>query len=193
MKKFFNYVVPAIAFMLAVSFAKANEFGDVVNVSNSSIVKVMVGTNASLHEISITDINGVQIYDFNNMKPGSYKNLDFSSVPDGRYFIKVENDKTIETTQVDKQGGLVAIAEKPSLLIKPVFKRNGDHLNVYFMNQDKQNVQIDVYNEYNVLVNTLQTNDEIVQKALDFSKSLRGDYKVVVSQDNYSFTSDFDY
>ncbi|HTN38012.1 MAG TPA: hypothetical protein VL053_13120 [Arachidicoccus sp.] len=193
MKKFLNYALSALAFTLAVSFAKANAIGGNINVINNGIVKVEVSNNITAHSISISDANGNQLYELDGLKAGAFKNLDFSFVPDGRYFIKIENEKTIETTQVDKSNGEISITQKPELLVKPIFRRSGDRLNVYFMNPDKSDVQVDVYNENNVLVNTLQTNDEVIEKAFDFSKSLRGNYKVVLAQQNNIFSSDFDY
>lgn len=192
MKKIFNYILPVVLFTLVAGFAKANDYGN-INVISNGIVKVEVSESAKLHNISISDVNGVQLYAFQDMEAGSYKNLDFTAVPDGRYFIKVENNRTIQTTQVDKTAGVLTVSQTPSLLVKPVFKRVGDKLNVLFMNPTESNVQVDVYDEYNVLINSIQTNDLVIEKALDFSKSLRGNYKVVLAQDSNIFSTDFDY
>jgi len=193
MKKFIQYSLTAVAFTLMTAFAKADNIYGNINVLSNGIVKVMISDVPTAHEISVSDANGNSLYELNNMKAGSFKNIDFSMVPDGTYYIKVENNRSIETTQVDKIDGAVTISSKSSLFVKPIFRREGDVLNVFFSNPDQKDIEINVYNQNGSLINTVKSDAASIAKGFDFSKSLHGNYKVVLSQDSYVFSTDFDF
>jgi len=193
MKKFIQYSLTAVAFTLMTAFAKADNIYGNINVLSNSVVKVMVSDMPTAHNVSVSDANGNNLYELSDMKAGSYKNIDFSMVPDGTYYIKVENTRSIETTQVDKVDGIVTVSSKSSLFVKPIFRREGDVLNVFFSNPDQKDIEINVYNQNCSLINTVKTDAASVAKGFDFSKSLHGNYKVVLSQDNYVFSTDFDF
>ena len=193
MKKFIQYSLTAVAFTLMTAFAKADNIYGNINVLSNSVVKVMVSDMPTAHNVSVSDANGNNLYELSDMKAGSYKNIDFSMVPDGTYYIKVENTRSIETTQVDKVDGIVTVSSKSSLFVKPIFRREGDVLNVFFSNPDQKDIEINVYNQNGSLINTVKTDAASVAKGFDFSKSLHGNYKVVLSQDNYVFSTDFDF
>lgn len=193
MKKFIQFSLTAVAFTLMTAFAKAdNNYGN-INVLSNGIVKVMISDAPSFHNISVSDESGNNLYELSDMKAGSFKNIDFSMVPDGTYYIKVENKRSIETTQVQKAAGLVTIASESDLFVKPIFRRAGDVLNVFFTNPGQKDVEINIYNQNGSVVNTVKTDAASVAKGFDFSKTLHGNYKVVLSQDNYVFSTDFDF
>ena len=189
MKKFIQFGLTAVAFTFMAAFAKAGN----INVVSNGVVKVAVSNINTTHNITVADVNGNSLYELNNMKAGSFKNIDFSMVPDGTYYIKVENAKSIETTQVQKVDGAVTIADESTLFVKPIFRREGSVLNVFFNNPENKTVEINVYNQNGTLVNTVQSDSDAIAKGFDFSKSLHGNYRVVLAQDNYVFSTDFDF
>ena len=189
MKKFIQYSLTVPVFTLMAAFAKAGN----INVLSNGIVKVEINDAPTAHNISVLDETGNNLYELSDMKAGSFKNIDFSNVPDGTYYIKVENSRSIETTQVQKVDGQVTVASQASLFVKPIFRREGNVLNVFFNNPDKKDVEINVYNQSGTVVNTVKTSENEVSKGFDFSKSLHGNYKVVLSQDDYVFSTDFDF
>jgi len=193
MKKFIQLSLTAVVFTLMTAFAKADNIYGNINVLSNGVVKVMISDVPTAHNISVSDENGNSLYELSDMKAGSFKNIDFSMVPDGTYYIKVENNRSIETTQVQKIDGAVTIANESNLFVKPIFRREGDVLNVFFTNPAKKDVEINVYNQNGSLINTVKSTAASVSKGFDFSKSQHGNYKVVLSQDNYVFSTDFDF
>lgn len=193
MKKFIQFSLTAVAFTLMTAFAKANNNYGNINVLSNGVVKVMISDVPTLHNIEVSDENGNNLYELSNMKAGSFKNIDFSMVPDGSYYIKVENNRSIETTQVQKVDGLVTIAAEADLFVKPIFRREDNVLNVFFTNPGQKDVEINVYNQNGTVISSVKTAEAAVAKGFDFSKSLHGSYRVVLSQGNYIFSTDFDF
>lgn len=193
MKKFIKLSLTVAAFTLLAALANAANNSGNINVVSNGVVKVMINDAPNSHDIAISDANGNNLYELTGLKAGSFKNIDFSMVPDGTYYIKLENKRSIETTQIVKFDGAVSIAEESDLFVKPLFRRNGNIINVFFTNLAKKEVNIDVYNQNGVLVNSVKSDAGSVAKAFDFSKSLHGNYRVVLSQDNYVFSEDFDF
>lgn len=194
MKKLIPVSLTAVVFFLAATFAKADNIIANSNVVSSGmgIVKVMANSSLAVHSITVYDDNGVSLYELNDMKSGSFKKIDFSRVPDGTYYIKVENKRSIETTRIQKIDGSVSVSENATLFIKPIFRKRGKILDVFLDNPYKKDVEISVYNQTGSLVNTVHSEDSAIAKGFDFSKRLHGKYKVVLSMDDYVFNTDFD-
>ncbi|ANI89409.1 hypothetical protein A9P82_08940 [Arachidicoccus ginsenosidimutans] len=182
MKKSFINLIGAAVFVLSASFAKAaTEFN--VSLANSETVKIEVNNSEKNVSISVTDESGSVLYQYDNVAAGA-KGFNFSTVPDGRYFIKMENDRTIETTLVTKVNHALKISKNYDFVAKPLFQKKGKNkLNLYFVNLNNSNVEVDVYDKDRTLINSFTSNDAVIEKSLDFSKVLQGNYEIVLSTD----------
>ncbi|HEY0299218.1 MAG TPA: T9SS type A sorting domain-containing protein [Arachidicoccus sp.] len=194
MKKILNYSLLVTLFAFVVTIAKASDEDFNISVGKSEVVNVEVVHVAKNLSISVSDANGIMLYEYSNMQSGP-KTLDFSKVPDGYYFIKMENEKSIQTTLVEKENNTIHVNKNYGFLVKPVFEKKGkSRLNLYFVNVTKSNVQVDVYDNSHTLIDSFTSSEPVIEKGLDFSKIPAVSYNLVLSVANsdYTFSKSFD-
>ncbi|HEU0227508.1 MAG TPA: T9SS type A sorting domain-containing protein [Arachidicoccus soli] len=178
MKKIISYLMIAVFTFTAV-LAKASDINVDINNANNEMVTITVNNDNLREAISIMDVNGTVLYYTNNLPEGTVKNLDFSSVPDGQYFIKIETGNTTKAISIIKNLHDLNISAEKDLLLKPTFvKRNDNKVNVFYNNEQLATVSLNIYDNNDNLVQTISGNDLQFQKTLDFSKVPRGTYTI---------------
>lgn len=166
-------------FMFTAVLAKANDINIDVNGSNNEMVTVTVNNTNTNEAISIIDQNGDVLYYTNNWENGNVKNLDFSTVPDGQYFIKIENGNITKAVSIIKDVHSLNVSDEKDLLLKPTFvKRNNNKVNVFYTNEQKVGLSLNIYDSNDNLVQTITSSDLEFQKTLDFSKVPKGTYRI---------------
>jgi len=181
MKTKFNYLFLTLAATFTVLFANARTTNPDINLEGgaSQTVKIDYGTDAKVVSLNVTDQNGNTLYAYQH--PEKAQSFDFSKVPDGSYYINVENDNTISTTLVSKKDNAIRINKDYRFVLKPVFRQKDKKLNVYYVNSNRTPVEVDIYDANHEVVYSYTSDDALVQKQFDFSKSAYGVYTVNVS------------
>lgn len=140
----------------------------------------------STYEIDVKDDRGEVIFYKETKAPATnYKrNYDFSRLDDGNYFltVKIDNESTETKFKIEK-GQLNVVEERK--MVDPVFVFDNNQLKLSYLNFAGDNTSLIVYDSYrNELYKKDLKSDFVTQHGLDFSKSPRGEYEIVLSSGN---------
>lgn len=141
--------------------------------------------------LRITDKNDNILY-FEKMGNTSIvKKFDLQSLQNGTYFLTTSDlDRVIVYTVViadDK----VNILKKDETA-KPHFRVTKEKLFVNYLNLDKSKVVIKVYDEeYRMVFSEIVMEEMIIEKAFNFKGAYKGNYSVVVSDTNETYSENF--
>jgi len=131
--------------------------------------------------IKIEDQNGDIIYADNFTEVDKYaKRFDLSPLPQGDYFLKVENTmrEVVYSIRVN-QNDVSIVDEKENL--KPVYRKEDGKVYLSLLNLDKENVKVSVVDSSRRVLFTESFEEEsIVEKTFNFQDALEGDYTLVV-------------
>jgi hypothetical protein len=139
----------------------------------------------SQFEIALTDEFGKSIYlDKTKAPVNKYKkNYNFENLEDGVYWfsVKVDNESTLNKLNV-KDGKVTILEERKS--VTPHFNEVDRMLKISFLNPQKENVKLFVYDRAKTLLAEASLGNEFaIHRAVDLSKLKFGDYEVVISND----------
>ena len=155
--------------------------------SNDADVTVVEITNAKLsdYEIEISDEYGYELYSMETIAPiGTLsKKYDFSGLDNGIYWYKVKTDKETKTSRIQVDNGTVEVLDIRKS-VEPVFKMEDNKLKFSFLNFPEEDVKLYVYDANNkVLAEEKLGNGFAINKAIDLSELVYGDYEVVIAND----------
>ncbi len=190
MKKIVRSIaVVALMFVVATGLAKEPKLSLTPNVEKSLNFEMDSASKRTF--VSIVDTNGIIIYSENIAEAIIYsKKFDLKNLPEGSYFLKVEDalKETVFTFVVDDSE--IVIAERKENT-KPVFKRDSQRVFLNFLNLEKEEVKITVYNsESRVIFSEKVTDTMIVEKVFNFEKAQKDQYVVIVKRLNDTFYKD---
>ena len=119
------------------------------------------------------------------------KKFDLQGLQNGTYFFTTsDSTKTIVYT-VAINGENIDILNKNET-VKPYFRVAKERLFINFLNLDKSKINITVYDEeYRVVFSETVNEEMIIEKAFNFEGAFAGNYRVVVSDKNKSYTENF--
>ncbi len=141
--------------------------------------------------LKITDIEHNVLY-FEKMDNSLViKKFDLRNLENGTYFLTTTDvDKVIVYT-VSIEGDKVNILKKDEN-VKPHFRLTKERLFINFLNLDKSKVVIKVYDaEYRVVFSETVKEEMIIEKAFNFEGAYKGNYRVVVSDTNETYSENF--
>jgi hypothetical protein len=140
----------------------------------------------STFEIDVKDVNGDVVFYKETKAPAtSYKrNYDFSRLEDGTYFFTVKIDNEATETKFNIKRGQLNVVEKRKM-VDPVFVFDNKQLKLSYLNFEGGNTSLVVYDRNrNSLYEKDLKSDFVTQHGIDFSKTPRGNYEVVLSSGN---------
>jgi hypothetical protein len=180
MKKFLKFTA-VIAFMFISMNGMANEPKLVV--SGDAGAKSLVFTlDAKSREtmVKFYDANDNIIFS-ENLSDGTYaKKFDLTSLEEGDYIFKVENELTTYLYTIDvREDGVDIVKRKENS--KPVFKKVGAKVLFNLLNLDQNDVVIKVIDsEDRIVYDETISNEMIVQKTFNFETAIPDGYIIVV-------------
>ncbi len=116
------------------------------------------------------------------------KKFNLKNLAEGLYFFETESEfKSISYSLKVKDNELVILDKQENM--KPFFIEEEKHVSLNFLNLDKKDVSIKVYDEDSRLVFEEEITDEmIVEKSFDFSGAYEGNYTVSISYGDKSYS-----
>lgn len=162
---------------LKVNIASGNNESTEVEISN---VKM------SQFEIEVMSENGDVVFYKETKAPATnYKrNYDFSRLEDGTYFFTVRIDNESTKTKFDIERGQVKIVGEKKM-VDPVFVFENKELKLSYLNFNGDNTILIVYDSSrSQLYEKDLKSDFVTQHGIDFSKTPKGTYEVVLSSGN---------
>ena len=182
-----------IAVMLSAMVSYANDFvyaykekGKVTNVSFKNVAEGSV--------LTIKDSNGLILYKETIERKGDYsKQFDLTALPNGNYLFELNKESEIRvipfSLNLDK---VVFDKTTESIIFKPAIIEKNGIVKIHNLIFNNKPLKINVYFENNDLVYTkVIENKQILRKVFNFTTSLKGKYKIVLSTEGRTFEKDF--
>lgn len=179
--------IAAVALLFATTTVMANELKLATDGTSKSLV---LEWDAQLSDtsIKIEDKNGNVMYTDNIVEGDKYlKKFDLAHLPQGDYFLKVENSmkEVVYSISVNKND-VSLIEEKENL--KPFYKKKEGMVYLSLLNLDKEEVKVTVLDSANrVLFKEAFENKDVIEKVFNFKNALEDRYTVVIKDGKHTF------
>lgn len=191
MKNVFKLLVVVVLLLANVEVKAADGFD--VKVSNDQILTVELAEGEKGAILFFQDKKGEILFKDNLLFDDNYKkNFNLEVIPNGVYFLILEKENSIQTTEVTKTvSGLELTGKTSKTIFKPQFKVEKNLVKVFLTNPGMKEASFQVYDKKGVLVNTITYDDLVVNKTFDFSKVPAGKYTITVQVEGRTFTKEF--
>ncbi|WP_347838961.1 hypothetical protein [uncultured Draconibacterium sp.] len=169
---------------LKVNFASSDADLTVVEISNS---------NFSTIEIEVTDDAGRDLYSMKTKAPLAElnKRYNFSNLEEGIYYYRVKIDSEEVRKRLAVENGTVHV-ESIRKSVEPYFVHDENLLKFTFLNYQNEDVKVYVYDsKQQLLAEADLGNDFSIQRAIPIKELRKGNYSVVISNDEDVFEYDF--
>ena len=181
-----------VAFMLATVAGMARE--PKLNLLSAGKAKSVVLTmDASINGVQVklmdSDLN--VIYS-EKMTEGQFsKKLNLKDLVDGVYFLSADDNMTAYSYTIVLDNDNVKIVASDEE-IKPFFRKTDNMIFMNYLNLDRADLSIKIYDTESRTVFTQEVADElIVEKAFNFTDAFPGTYTVTVKSAGKTYTEEF--
>ena len=184
MKSFFAVVIAV--FIAGGVFASGNLRVNIASGSKDMASVDISNIKKSTFEIEVTDNDGEVVFYKETKAPATnYKRTyDFSRLEDGTYFFTVKIDNESTKTKFQIESGQVNVMEERKM-VDPVFVFDNNELKLTYLNFSEESSTLIVYDDSrNEIYEKDLKSDFVTQHGIDFSKSKKGNYEVVLSSGN---------
>ncbi|QCX37497.1 hypothetical protein FF125_03245 [Aureibaculum algae] len=187
-----NSLVLVVLFATMISYAN-----EIVTNENDETTSVTLNNVTEGSVLSIKDVDGLILYKETIQVSGDYsKKFDLTSLPDGNYIFELDKDFEIKSIPFNVKRNIVDLnIENKSVVFKPamVFENGMLRIQKTILNSEKE-LSIKIYFENGDLVHSENFNNEkLINKTYDFSKSLKGKYKVLLSTEDRTFSKEINF
>jgi hypothetical protein len=179
--------VAIVAIATAVEKPKMN----VVPLSADRAVVSIQNNNAAQFELSIHAENGDLVYYKQSTKPLSnyQKVFDFENLENGNYTMNVKINDTRLSKEFAVASNGISVGES-KLRFDPFFSFENDVLKLSYLNFDKANYKLNIYDENGLVYQSKLGKDFGITNGYDLSRLNAGKYNVVMSsyENEYTFS-----
>jgi hypothetical protein len=169
--------------------ASGNLKVNILPINSETAVVSISNAQASNFQISIANNKGEVVYykETDSQSIDYRKIFDFSNLENGDYKLSVNVDKMTTEREFSIKNHNIAVGNEKSH-IEPFFAYKDGILKLSYLNFSEEKLNLNFYNE-NELVYTKAIGDEFsVQEGFNLSKLDKGDYSVVLSTNDKSYT-----
>ncbi|MBW2962081.1 T9SS type A sorting domain-containing protein [Mesonia aestuariivivens] len=158
-----------------------------VAVAKNQILMVELNDAQAGDMLTLLDAEGKVLFKEMNLTSDFQKQLSLEMVPDGKYFLHLEDENSIYAREIVKRKQTITVNEASKIIFKPTFKEENNQLKVAFTNPNEEIMHLYVYDEKGNIVTSLKNNDLVIKKTFDFSKVPAGNYMLAVVSSERSF------
>lgn len=187
--KQFALLLLALAFTVSATATDIPKM-NIVALDNS---KALVAAATDPHvtaQISIVSEAGEIVYYKRSKAAAEFKSvLDLSYLKDGMYTVKLKTGKESTCRGVEINHGKIQVTQtKPK--IDPYFSCDGEMLKLSYLNCEKENISMLVYNGSQLVFESKLGNDFKIHRAFDISKMVKGEFDFILTgaDKNYTYT-----
>lgn len=198
MKQLIKNSLLVIMFIMSLStFASgASPYVKVKSYDAKKFVVIIKSANPTDLQISLKDNNNYQIYSERhaNLKDGYAKKFDVADLPDGSYFLEIENEQKIDVYSIEIAEGQLNIENDSRVAIfKPQVFQKGNMVDIAMLKYLDVPMTFSIINNTNDIVyeDTL-ADSQSVNKRYDMSKLDPGIYTLRFNLAGRSFTKSID-
>ena len=184
--------VLVVVFMLGtlVNYANKSDFN---NELNAKTIKIVFKETKKGEQLRVKDQNGVVLYSENVKSEGKLtKVFNFNELNDGNYTLELEKQFQIVVKSLKIVNNKVifnAAAEK--VIFKPVVRNENNRLLISKINFDEKPLQVALYFNDEIIYSETLEGDAIVNRVYKLDEKLKGDYKVVIKNNDRSYINNF--
>ena len=182
-----------VVFMLVTLFNYANNKNDFNETVNADKVKVVFENVKKGQQLIIKDENGLQLHSETISEQGELtKFFDFSPLNDGLYTIELNKEFVVVIKSVEIKGKkAIFIKDAEKVIFKPVIRNIENLVLISKINFDKKPVKIALYFNGEVIFSETVKDENLLNRAYRLENEIKGDYKVIVSSNDKSYTNEF--
>lgn len=168
-------------------------FENSITILNKTQLKVMFKDVKKGQVLTIRSENGRKLYSETITKNGNLvKVLDLSYLEKGNYKIELDQDYQIIVNEVKVADDKVTFTENNGKVIfKPVIRTENELLMISKIAFDEKPLQIAIFFKDEVIFSETLKSDSIIEKTYRLQKNIEGPYKVVLYNNNRSYTHNF--
>ncbi|MCM8570235.1 T9SS type A sorting domain-containing protein [Gramella jeungdoensis] len=177
-----------LLFLVFMNVKAADELDIRINDQQNLIVELQSIEKGAV--LSLLDESGEVLFKDRFFNESSYsKILDFESLPDGKYSLKLEKEYSVATSVIRKTGKSITISKgEYSFVYKPILKVDGNKVALYIANPEETFMHVEIFDRYGKSVQYFKSKDLILKRTLDFSRVPAGSYIVTIKTKKNSFT-----
>jgi len=188
------FLVMIAALVSSVAMADGNLKAE-LSANDSEAAVMEISTVEMVHfEIELINDRGLELYSMETDAPRSEltKRYDFSNLEDGNYWYSVLTNNERITKQLELKDGKVHVLDIRKTL-DPHFQHEGDMIKMSFLNFEKENIKMYVYDENNNLLEEADLGNEFaIHKGVNLSELYPGRYDLVIANDIETFQHSFE-
>lgn len=161
--------------------------------AKSKVVYISLVNVTKGEVLNIKDTDGVKLYSESISDESSFnKKFDFSSTPNGIYFIETKESKEITVTPVIVSEDKVSILSASSKRFRaPSITVDGDIARILVRNFNEVEVSIVIYDENGNVLKEEKSKNLLIYNAYNFANTDKGTFTVSVTEGDYNFTETF--
>ncbi|MCK3685313.1 hypothetical protein [Maribellus sp. YY47] len=182
------FVLVAVALSVSAYATKIPKM-NIVAVDDSKALVTAVTDPGGASEFSIVSENGDIVYYKRSKAAAVFRSVfDFSALSDGKYTVKIETGTAQVKSEIEVDGGDVQVKAVEKELA-PYFAYDSQLLKVSYLNFDRENISMLIYNNGELVFRSNLGNDFTIQRAFDVSKMVNGNFDFVLARTDepYSF------
>lgn len=175
-------------FVSATAFATGNLKVNVTPLGEDNAIVDISNTKMENFEIEVRDLYGDLIF-YKKTKDEALdyrKKYDFSKLDDGTYDLRVKTETDIHESRFNLERGNMKVLEE-SKIAKPYFHFDNNVFKMSYLNFDKNDLKLFVYAGNDLLLEKKLDNNFAVHEGLDFSKTGKGAYRIVLVDEYNTF------
>ena len=181
------FTLTAVA-IVAIASAVENPKMSVTPITADRAVVSVLNSKPAIFEMSVKAQNGDIVYYKQSRKAlTSYKKIfDFQYLENGIYSMILKINDTELTRTLEVTPGKINIGES-KLTFDPHFVFDGTVLKFSYLNYEKENFILNIYNDQDLIYKTKLGKDFAISSGFDLSKLENGKYKVILSSLNKEY------
>ncbi len=117
-----------------------------------------------------------------------HKTFNLELVPNGIYYLNLDNESRIQTTAIAKTNSGLEIEKESRFVFKPSFKIKDKQIRVLLTNPEQKKTFLNIYDSSGILVGNLYSKELVLKKTLDFSNVPSGKYRIEIEINGQNFT-----
>jgi hypothetical protein len=184
-------ILAALIFTTLIGYA--NEKDNSKNLKAKKTVKVEFSNVKKGQTLTIKHNEGLVLYNNEIKNSGNYsKTFDFSALEDGIYSAELDKDFEIIIKQFYVKNGLVTFLNSNNeKVFKPIVRTEGNLLFLSKLAFNKEPLKVTIYFKNEMILSETLKGQELIKRVYKLSENQSGNYKVVLSTDDRTYTEDF--